>query len=633
MKLNIINKFFSCFVSHKKRVVTDEIRDALPIKPSRTAKFIGFSPFPVGLRPQKVTGFNEDAINFLNKPGIKEKYPEVDKISRKYAVEISWISQIKEFQALCDPNVKGEKYTSKEILEKSLRHIDRIKLPDLPKPDPVNCLKVRTNKDAYAGKMSEIYYERSNHGYVDQYIKPIAVEYNERIMTNLVPDQSIWTIGGRVRFMGEDKLGSDLRCRVLIMPEGVNKIVGLNTVESFYDGLVNIQKVHPENEICLGTSFIGGNFFKFHDVNKEFDNVIEADLKRYDQSATEEQIVAAFSILRSCYPEGDDVDLLFLHHCSSFIFKNIVIPGGFVFRLSKGIATGSPFTSAIGSILNWMNWTRVADSLGFELNRQIRVYGDDTLLFFNGFSHISLPELVSLVLEETGFTTDPLLIKRVNDPPWGEKPYSFLKTYSSYGFPCKDFFDTVERVLFPEFAFKCRIDRIEAIDSVFYVSPFNYRALRFVSEFKKFLLESIANDNPKSRAVDHLRLLNPDDLFLECFLKGALLHVNQFCFYEERKFNFIWELRKKGKKIHGTSKFYRIDKGILSDMYILKGSYPKLDYVKLREHFPNLNFKNTKKDKLRLINTVYFNISYGKAPIDEVKDFKPIDFSSNKLIL
>jgi len=263
LKINIINKYFSAYVTHNNNFLCKEIKLALPIKPSRTARFIGSSPFPIGIRPQKVTSATEDTINFLKQSEIVKKYPEIEHIDRKFSVEISWISQIKEFQALCDPNPHGERFSSLDILNKVIPHLDKIKLPDLPKPNPIGCLDVKTNSDAYAGKMSELYFERSNHGYVDQYIKPIAVEYNERIMTNLVPDQSVWTIGGRVRFMSELKMNEDLRCRVLIMPEGVNKIVGLNTIDSFYKGLVEIQKVHHDNELSLGTSFIGGNFAKF----------------------------------------------------------------------------------------------------------------------------------------------------------------------------------------------------------------------------------------------------------------------------------------------------------------------------------------------------------------------------------
>jgi len=616
LKINIINKYFSAYVTHNNNFLCKEIKDALPIKPSRTARFIGSSPYPIGVRPQKVTSASDDTINFLNQKEIKDKYPEVDKIDRKFSVEISWMSQMKEFQALCDPNPHGEKFSSMEILNKIIPHLDKIKLPDLPKPDPIGCLNVKTNSDAYAGKMSELYFERSNHGYVDQYIKPIAVEYNERIMTNLVPDQSVWTIGGRVRFMSELKINEDLRCRVLIMPEGVNKIVGLNTIDSFYKALVDIQKVHHDNEMSLGTSFIGGNFFKFDKVHQEFDNVIEADLKRYDQSVTEEQIVAAFALLRGCYPEGDDVDLLFLHHCAGFIFKTIVTPGGFMYRLSKGIATGSPFTSSIGTIVNWMNWSRISDSLGFESNRLIRVYGDDTLLFFKGFIHESVPGLVRRVLDITGFTTDPLLVKKVKDPPFLERPYTFLKTYSFHGLPCKNFFDSVERVLYPEFRTSCRFDRIEAINSAYFVSPFNYRAIEFLTDFKLFLLRQVqSNTSPLLRYDSFDR----EEILLSSFLPGAVLHINHFSFFEEKKFTYVWELRKKRKNSTSVSSFKRIDRGVISDAYIGMVQPKKINYDLLKEIYPKMNFSKVSKSRKILLDKVFFNISRGKHQFDKLE--------------
>lgn len=618
LSFNIINKNFSSFISYKVNTVTSKIRETLPIKPSRTAKFIGFTPFVVGSRPQRVRAPDRDTLDFLNNPITLKEFPELVNFKRNYAVEISWISQIKEFQALCDPNVQGEVFTSKELLNSVSNNLHRIFLPKLDKPDPLGCLSVKTNGNAYAGKLSELYFEKSNHSYVDKYIKPIAVEFNEMIMTNLVPDKSIWTIGGRVRFMGDDKIEDDLRCRVLIMPEGVNKIVGLNTIQPFYERLVELQKFHPNNEICLGTSFLEGNFFNFDDVNRQFDNVIEADLKRYDQSATEPQIVAAFGILRSCYPEGDDIDLLFLHHCAAFLFKNIVTPGGFIYRVSKGIATGSPFTSAIGSILNWMNWSRVADELGIE-NRQIRVYGDDTLLFFNGFMHLEHDHLPHLVRALTGFTTDPLIIKRVNDPPSIERAYVFLKTYSFHGFPCKHFDDTALRILYPEFSSKDRCERIDSLNSAFYVSPFNDRAMQFLNYFRFFLNKKKILSFP----TDSLRSFYHSILYDKSYDiirdQGVLLHLKTLASNEQSQFKHVWELRRKGSRFLSTKgKFQHIDRSILSESYGLPVNYYKINYDFYK--FQIVRNKDRKKPiiKRNLYNRIYSHLSYGNSPIDNL---------------
>lgn len=80
--------------------------------------------------------------------------------------------------------------------------------------------------------------------------------------------------------------------------------------------------------------------------------MLELDWDNCDASMIENAIVAAFTILRSCYPVSRKLDKLFLYTLSGFVYKNVAIKQRFIYRITRGVPSGSPFTSLVTTLAN-----------------------------------------------------------------------------------------------------------------------------------------------------------------------------------------------------------------------------------------------------------------------------------------
>jgi hypothetical protein len=232
----------------------------------------------------------------------------------------------------------------------------------------------------------------------------------------------------------------------------------------------------------------------------KYEYAVELDLKRFDQHVGPEVIKVAFSILRSCYPKGEKYDNLFNYYCSSFINKNIIIPGGYIYRVKKSIATGSPFTSIIGNLSNWIIQTCVLKKMGIS-NYDLMVYGDDTLILLpkrHSFCISTYQEILFDLFEQTA---DPINIKKTNNRSMDEEQPTFLKTFSFLGFPSRRFSDIGEKLFFPEKDHGNLIMWNDRTKQMLYSSPFNYNGKRLIYSFLRFINFEIYNGGKGKKQI------------------------------------------------------------------------------------------------------------------------------------
>lgn len=468
-----------------------EVVDVLPIKPSITARYMGVSPLIPLYRPQKVSKYNDVVYNYLNSPAFKDKIIS-DKLSmepHRMCVNAGWASQQKEFQIFCD---KTNEISTKEIISRIFKNLNKLRLPEMKGIEAIDTLLVGTNKDATPGILPEAIFGRSiKHRDVDSTLKFIACGVLRRALkVEGYSSRLPWQVGGRTR---QQKFfpGEPLRSRFLIAPDGVEKIVGLACIEEFQKELSIINKKFNDNEIQLGVDFMNGNFkHVFHNRLIKKDYAVELDLKRFDQHVGPNVIKVAFAILRSCYPIGKEYDNLFNYYCSSFINKNIIIPGGYIYRVKKSIATGSPFTSIIGNLSNWIIQTCVLEKIGV-INYDLMVYGDDTLILLNGKNNFCISSYERELHSMFNQTADPISIKKI-DPfnDLRDQP-TFLKTFSRAGMPGRRFSDLCEKLLFPERNPNDLLEWLIRTKQLLYSSPFNYESRFMIRSFYRFVSRSI----------------------------------------------------------------------------------------------------------------------------------------------
>jgi len=282
------------------------------------------------------------------------------------------------------------------------------------------------------------------------------------------------------------------------MPEGVPKIIKSWVVDPFYDESIQINKFRIENEIQIGLNLRQGRFKHFFDQYTYCPMVIEGDMKRFDQNANSSIITLAFSIIRSCYPQGKKWDLIFAYIMSGDLHKNICTPDGEVYKISKGIPTGSPFTTVLGCVVNWIAWTTTFSKLGFSPeDYRLVCYGDDMLCGLLKYNYEITPEIIcKTMLDCCGFTVSPCKVFDMFGLDGLDDQPSLLKTYSLFGLPARKFEDIMERPLFSDIRGINRFDHAMRITGSFYNAPFNFEAMRVLSIFRVFLYKSARNSFP-----------------------------------------------------------------------------------------------------------------------------------------
>uniref|UniRef100_A0AAU7YTA7 RNA-dependent RNA polymerase n=1 Tax=Conidiobolus non-segmented RNA virus 2-1 TaxID=3233686 RepID=A0AAU7YTA7_9VIRU len=221
-----------------------------------------------------------------------------------------------------------------------------LKLRELPKPRLGALEDVRINKSAHPGFYSRRF-AKNKYDRIDVQ-RDIARDLFSRTARKPHADTSLWMCGAREKRNDVDN-GDPIKSRLILMPETAPALVS-----SMYSQPVGDLIAHHESPIHIGTKSGRNAHESFCKLFDPCEYTIAADWKSFDSCVSEHLIVGAFMIIRSMFPDGDDVDNHFLYFMSSMVFKNVVTPGGYVYRIRRGLPSGSPWTSVIGSLVNWL---------------------------------------------------------------------------------------------------------------------------------------------------------------------------------------------------------------------------------------------------------------------------------------
>jgi hypothetical protein len=470
-------------------VVRKEIRDCLLIKPSRTCLFKGVTPFPLGSQPQKVKYVNKKFYQFLTAdPESAALYDPIyhDRVS----VSGSWGSQYPDFQKLCDP--VSHEVTYEDYCNTIKRDGHLLRLPQLSAPTIDDIRFVKTNSRASSGLLTSKLFGQK-HAQSDTYNFPLAEQLFIRTGLGDCCDTSCWFIGGRNR---RQKLHVDkiLRSRSLLVPEGAPKVFGLLYAQRVYDAFANINWKDYRSEIRLGNNEFHGNYLGYDAyMGKENATYVEADISCHDGNTSEAALVCAFGILRSMFPPSVVIDRHFQYFMSGFIFKNVAVPGRFIYRVLKGIPTGSPFTSIIVSLVNWLNWRTWLYKEGFSYRtvNVLHVFGDDTLIRFDDIPDDLLHKCnedywIRSFKQYIGHDLDPVHFKHWTHDR--DTAPTFLKTYSFFGLPARHYLDSILSATIVRKSNERDVKYANMVKGLMYAGPFDFRGMRFLERFRSFLL-------------------------------------------------------------------------------------------------------------------------------------------------
>jgi hypothetical protein len=243
------------------------------------------------------------------------------------------------------------------------------------------------------------------------FMKTYAKFYFEKVIKRYkqVLDLSLVTVGGREKRVTYSEGFKVLKTRVVLMMEDIPTLIGQS---------VAVPLTKAFQRLNEGYNFVGRSLEQRNYVNitnelmrdPHTTIVFNADFSGHDNNVDEHQLAVAFGVLRLCFPaRWKFMDKLFVYCLSTMCFKHVVIPGSqFIYRLSKGIATGNPFTSLVNTTVAYMTFATAINNVATReeiLDTRLFVAGDDVI----GVIPLSILEKLSdEITQMSGMKIDPI---------------------------------------------------------------------------------------------------------------------------------------------------------------------------------------------------------------------------------
>lgn len=386
-------------------------------------------------------------------------------------------------------------------------------LPKMESFDSSAVRNVRVNPKAFSGlQTSKMFGYRMRDSV--KFTKSLTERlWKSCIRDRLRPDVSLWAVGGREKHVNiADCEFKPRRTRLVLQCEDSVKLLGNAVLQPFTSRLTGLMS---------GSFMIGRSMedFKFDEFYRRFNcdsdpnfGVIDADWSQFDNYVYEELIVSAFGVIRSCYPEGKEIDNYFLYQCGSMVFKNVVLPESkLIYRLSKGLPSGHPYTSVVGSIINWLLWSvGIVEALNYQrgiiARTQLAVMGDDTLL---KYPYGNTPRLEKIMMS-MGMKIDSFVHR--HGPLWSLKKGSsktFLKKVYQFGLLSWDYQSICNNLSTPLKGMSIE-GQIQRVRMLMYTAPFPSDSTSLLTKTFFYLVNKSRDENthdpPVVRDLIHSKL-------------------------------------------------------------------------------------------------------------------------------
>jgi hypothetical protein len=208
--------------------------------------------------------------------------------------------------------------------------------------------------------------------------------------------------------------------------------------KAIYDGVKHL----PVFAFATRRSTIGAVLSEFQ---TRFQRVYSLDFSGFDARVPARLIADAFDILSTWLDIDDEDERILARVIHDFIHSRIVLPDQSMWQVHRGVPSGNPFTSLVGSVVNllvlnymWIKTTGVALSAD-----RVMVLGDDSVFATNGY--VSLHELASAA-SDMGMVVST----EKSTVATRSSGVDFLGHSWSHGRPHRPLWDLAIRMAFPE---------------------------------------------------------------------------------------------------------------------------------------------------------------------------------------
>jgi hypothetical protein len=245
---------------------------------------------------------------------------------------------------------------------------------NLPQLAPIPMHGVLVNAKARSGYLSK-YLAADRGGFVRLFLS--AARDVQRLAEE-TPEKytCFWEIGGREKRQERD-IGEYADARLILNPE-----TPFMLVESMYAQAVTAALAARDSPITVGKTMTSQGYRRLFPLPHKA-LAWAGDISSFDSSLPRIVILYAFAIISSLFSQDQKTTNLFCAFARNFIYKHVVIKGGYVVRISRGTPSGSPWTAIIDSVCNWLLLTtsQMQWMTNFSLTRQLlRVSGDDCFM-------------------------------------------------------------------------------------------------------------------------------------------------------------------------------------------------------------------------------------------------------------
>lgn len=433
-------------------------KDLLPIRPSRFCKFLGLLPVKTGEIPLKVTRCAKSFFFWYRSHYCPDPIKALPDPTQYFMISGSWQANFDHLAVMAQD--LGHRHTISS-LKGVLRYVGLLKLPVVSSPTIDDLDHVRISPKTFPGILTQDVCRVFNNNKIPDKATCIiqsalvAKKIWKRIVKEGYLDRTLYACGGREKLT---KIGPEItafkeaKSRLVLMPELPAQMVNMAWQQSFQDELKS-----SDGPIWIGRGMTHASWARHYDRFIDSKTILEGDWKDFDSTISEELMVLAFQVIRMAFPANPTVDHFFNYFASGFVHKNIVTPGGFVYKVSKGIPSGSCWTSLIGSIVNWIVWVDVITNYPGFKKRNISVEdvvftlcGDDFLLGFKDEFSLNIRELRRWVRRRHGMKIKEGCGFRTLVSSDLEKSASFLKTVFTQEGPSIRLEDLYEQIVIPK---------------------------------------------------------------------------------------------------------------------------------------------------------------------------------------
>jgi hypothetical protein len=329
--------------------------------------------------------------------------------------------------------------------------------------------------------------------------------------------------------------------------------------------------------IFIGTSVVKGGYYKYTDYFQDYDNFFVFDYSSFDSRIPRVVLQGAFTIVAIMFSEAYNHSTLMkimVFIVSGYLDSTILAPGRRVFVKTRGTPSGSPWTSIINSLSNWIMVTSIFRKCKDYrcVSYKLSIQGDDIVVGTKGgfFStRDSVNKFLNRLSSIYGCTIKPssIMMSKSLFTPRIDQAINFLGNYYVLGFPVRHVDDYLEMLYCPRRKIKSAEDRLNRVRAYLIMCPFDCEASILCQKFLKYIYirdwgmhEDVASELVRITIYTGLDLLsNPASVYVDMRAEamGLRNHLNP------------WQMLKPNNRSLSASRglLYRYLGHYVSDTY------------------------------------------------------------------